>query len=999
MLWFGVLVTAVHAPKPVHAAPPAAPASGVEPLVEDDTSGHNCASVSARLVLEHYGAFSTEGLDAAIDWDDGVTLVDIEAYLDDRGLSVQSQSPDERGLDDWDLKIVAVRGPEAQPHYVIVWSEHAGMVEVSGPHAGRGWIESSELERLQFDKHSVLRVSAVPKTIPDTPEWVVLRSRTGLKLPVRIHEGMACSCAPALPHVPLCEVDVCAWGDALASSGSELLMLASVQAGEQMVELTIAALPQTGAATSIERFATDFGSSSSGMTSDQPHRGYDLVAIRTSTFMRFKIDNFFNRSVSYVLPDVPYVLPGDHAIILVSASGPTDIEVLDEVAWRAALTTSPRLPTSFYRNPGFYERRRSAQDERWLWEQGVKRGQNQAKRFDGVLVMSIVGAPLPWLLWVGAKGWPLRQRSASSSYATGNVRKRRPLLAAIPRPGELALGIGLILSHVVAVTVWFLAMLVLPVGAYLLFAVLIIGAVWSAPQAMSYPLGLLIGLGFGGVVTTISMLRVALRRSLIMNPESSNGVELSGLDGLFDGLNAGVRAQADFDKVLVSVGAVAHTEIHGGRRVVVLGAPVVELLEPQELRAVIAHEEAHHEHLGMTLVEIVWRAATSSQLLVELSSRPTALTLEFEIMWNGHHYIDLLESMFVSFSGAARYIMEPAGQLTAAAACTLSHRLEFACDRAAAGQVAAQTLLSALRKITVISVAWEFYLAIWCRPSEGRADLASFVEFLNSGVLLELKPFIMAAWHEESGRHPSGPRRAKALGLTDTGFDLGCEWRLGSAPALADPELRRVIELEIGASAFQVQSSHWALELIHARLSEDEREDLADNEDMIPAVIILARYMPIAEIFVTASELDPVSDTVLRGLEQMVMHRLLDANVVETRRDQLLKRGCPARPRLALELLVNFACFHAGHGEVRLAALRGHQHIYRRERLSESIARWRRHRVIAERNPYSLADLTSSIPGLLRQRAEWSHPRFPSGSHPESARQKTPEPARHDQRR
>jgi hypothetical protein len=938
VLWFGLLAAAVHMPKPVRAAPPVDPASGEEPHVEDDASGHNCASVSTRLVLDHYGAFSTEGLDAAIDWDDGVTLVDIEAYLDDRGLNVQSQSTDERGLDDWDLKIVAIRGLDAQPHYVIVWSEHAGMVEVSDPHSGRGWIGSSEMERFQLDDHSVLRVFAVPKTIPDTPEWIVLRSRTGLELPVRIHEGMACSNVPALPHVPPCEIDEhVAFENELKSSGGELVMWADVEAGEQQVLLQIAAFPPTEAATSIERFAAEVEAGAGRSLF------YELGTIGASTFMRFKDNQFFSQSVSYVLP-------GDQATILVNASGLTDHEALDVVAWRAALTLSHRLPSSsFYRDHGFSDERSSRALRRRSRQEDVKMGEKVGE----ALGMSIFGALLPWLVWVGAKGWPRRQRSASSSYDIGNVRKRQPLLAAIRRPGELSLGIGLALSHAVTVTVWFLAMLVLPVGAFLIFAVLTLIAVWVAPQAMSSPLGLLIGLGFGGVLTTISMLRVALRRSLILNPESSNGIELNGLDGLFDGFNTKAPAQADIDRILVSVGPDAHTEVHGGHRVVVLGAPVIELLEPQELRAVIAHEEAHHEHLGMTLVEIVWRAATSSQLLVDLSSRPTAMTLEFEIISNGHHYIDVLEFMFVSFSDAATYIMEPAAQLTAAAACTLSHRLEFACDRAAAGQVAAQTLLSALRKITVISVAWEFYLAIWCRPSEGRADLASFVEFLNSGVLLELEPFIMAAWREESDRHPSGPRRAEALGLADPGFDLGCEWRLGSAPALADPELRRVIESEIAASAFQVQWSHWAAELIHARLSEDERHELADNEDLIPAVIILARYLPVAEIFVTTSELDPVSDTVLRGLEQMAMHQLINAKVVETRRNQLLKitQGFPGRCRLALELLVNFACLQAEHGQVRFAGLRGHQYICRRERLSESLARWRTHREIAERNP------------------------------------------------
>jgi Zn-dependent protease with chaperone function len=539
---------------------------------------------------------------------------------------------------------------------------------------------------------------------------------------------------------------------------------------------------------------------------------------------------------------------------------------------------------------------------------------------------------LPWLTWICAKGW--------SRY--------RPFLASIRRPREVVLAIGLTLSHAVAVTVWFLAMLVLPVGGYLLFAALsVYAAVWLPYLPLTDNMYTWIGPGFGWVLTIISMLRITLRRSLILNQESSEGVELNGLDELLGGSSTKVLAQADFDKILVSVGPDAHTEVRGGRRVVVLGAPIIELLEPQELRAVVAHEEAHHEHMGMTLVEIVWRGATSSQLLVDLSSRPTTMTCEFEIGSNDHYeIINLLENMFVKFATVAKLIMKPSARLTSAAARELSHRLEFACDRAAAGQVGADTLLSALRKITVISVAWEFYLGIWCQPSEGRADLASFVEFLNSGVLLELEPFITSAWREESDRHPSGPRRAEALGVADTGFDLGCEWRLDNASALANPELRRVIESQIVASAFQAQWSHWALELIHARLSEDERHELADNQDMIPAVIILARYLPAAEIFVRTSGLDRVSDTVLRGLEQMAMQQLIDTKVVETRRNQLLKstNGFPDRSRLALELLVNLASVLPPHQQVRLVGLRGHHYICRRERLSESIARWQKHR-------------------------------------------------------
>lgn len=223
------------------------------------------------------------------------------------------------------------------------------------------------------------------------------------------------------------------------------------------------------------------------------------------------------------------------------------------------------------------------------------------------------------------------------------------------------------------------------------------------------------------------------------------------------------------------------------KRFLIMGLPLLDILSPAELRAVIAHEYGHYVGGDTRVGQWIWRTrAAIGRTLEELHD---------EDSW-GRRLIQLPFELY--------------GKMFLRITAAVSRREEFAADRLAARVAGSDVQASALRRIHVAAPAFDAYFADEVVPllQAGRRPplAAGFSRFMTAEGVQEATRRHAESLREETTNaydsHPSLPERLRALGFDSIDGD--------SAPApepastlLHDRDAieRRVLETLFGAEA------------------------------------------------------------------------------------------------------------------------------------------------------------------------------------------------------
>src|SRR6266568_4878718 len=184
-------------------------------------------------------------------------------------------------------------------------------------------------------------------------------------------------------------------------------------------------------------------------------------------------------------------------------------------------------------------------------------------------------------------------------------------------------------------------------------------------------------------------------------------------------VNAGVRQRGGF------MGA-------RGRRVMLLGLPLLQVLTISEMRAVIAHEFGHYHGGDTRLAPWIYKTREAIIRTVrQLSGSSSVLHLPF--VWYGRMFLRVTQA--------------------------ISRRQEFAADALAARTVGARPLATGLRTIFGAALAYDGYWREEVVPVLSAGFLPPLADGINRATQEEMK----APRIDPYDSHPSLPDRLKAL--------------------------------------------------------------------------------------------------------------------------------------------------------------------------------------------------------------------------------------------
>lgn len=153
-------------------------------------------------------------------------------------------------------------------------------------------------------------------------------------------------------------------------------------------------------------------------------------------------------------------------------------------------------------------------------------------------------------------------------------------------------------------------------------------------------------------------------------------------------------AVPDFDEILVTPYPACHTR-WVGRRVLVLGYPLLRTLDEEELCAVIAHEAAHHAHGAMELHAALCRVRGTLERLYRVAD---AVVNEGNLYAMG---LAACAAMALGPPLLGVYAVVSIAQLV------LSPRFEDRCDRMAADAFGVTRLRDGLLRAGLVGAAWD----------------------------------------------------------------------------------------------------------------------------------------------------------------------------------------------------------------------------------------------------------------------------------------------------
>ncbi|WP_170179018.1 M48 family metallopeptidase [Solirubrobacter pauli] len=265
----------------------------------------------------------------------------------------------------------------------------------------------------------------------------------------------------------------------------------------------------------------------------------------------------------------------------------------------------------------------------------------------------------------------------------------------------------------------------------------------------------------------------------------------------------------------------AVTQASKGRRVMIVGLPLVELLSERELRGVIAHEFGHYRGGDLKAGPFIWRTrAAIGRTIDQLSEDDgdeswTQRLVRLPFIWYGKAFM----------------------RITAA----ISRREEFAADRCAVERVGRDALISMLHRIRGGAAAFDAYwhnevvpvLQVGRRPPVAEG----FKRFMADEQVREsTDSFVADQLKAKSDPYDSHPSLAERIAAVE---GLPADDQGDSTPAIGlirDPQAleRRVMEGILGEDAAQFEPVDWdevGVEVygVRARASVEQFADFLDG--------------------------------------------------------------------------------------------------------------------------------------------------------------------------
>jgi Zn-dependent protease with chaperone function len=287
---------------------------------------------------------------------------------------------------------------------------------------------------------------------------------------------------------------------------------------------------------------------------------------------------------------------------------------------------------------------------------------------------------------------------------------------------------------------------------FYLFAIIIIGGLgWLTVLAFSHNVAGAGKLGYLTVIVAFGVL-AALWQVIRAKPELPSGLPVSPqqapeLWAHVSQLAAAMGTRQPDDILLVPQVNAAVTErtrllgLIGGRRIMLIGVPLLQAFSVAQVRSVLAHELGHFSGSHTRLGPIAYRGRLA--------------------------VVGTVQNL-----GAARILFELYARLYLIVEASVSRRQELEADRASVRLAGRWTAQSALRDLPVLDAAWDFYFGRYVAPG-WEAGYAPNDIFGGFGAMLRDRSGELAALRAEApssktSRYDSHPPIAARIAAIET---------------------------------------------------------------------------------------------------------------------------------------------------------------------------------------------------------------------------------------